>query len=162
MNFLYKSILLFLLSSFAFQANGQSCANYHIENCRWADQSFFYSRQSRSALFIHGTTSKFKIIVYSGEEYYVSVAGHRKLGNIQVKLYVDNDEKEVLYDNSNFDYEEFFYFKNEKTRKLIVEITTEETDDKKDAKDKYCIGVLLEFRSINKAKRNKKEKNIGF
>ncbi|MEA3318235.1 MAG: hypothetical protein U9R54_09780 [Bacteroidota bacterium] len=162
MNFLYKTILIFLFSLFASQVNGQVCTDYHIENCKWADLSFFYSRQSRSALFSPGTTSKFKIIVYSNEEYYIAVAGHRKLDDIQIKVYVDNDEKEELYDNSNYNYEEFFYFKNEKTRKIIVEVSTKNTDNKRNKNKKYCVGVLIEYKKINQKKNNKKSKEIGF
>jgi len=162
MNFLHKSLLLFLLSLFAFQANGQVCTNYHIDNCRWADNSFFYSRQSRSALFSNGITSKFKIIVYSNEEYYISIAGHKKLGNINITVYEDNDKKTELYDNSNFKYEESFYFENKKTRQLIIEVTSEKDENAKNTNKKYCLGVLIEFRKMQNAKRKSKSNNIGF
>ena len=65
---------------------GQNCSEYHINKCRWADESFLYSRQSKSAMFVAGMTSEFSITVYSGEEYYVSIKGDRKLGDIRVRI----------------------------------------------------------------------------
>ncbi len=162
MNFLHKLLLLFLLSLFAFQTNGQVCSNYHIDNCGWADKSFFYSRQSRSALFSHGITSKFVIIVYANEEYFVSIAGHKKLGDIKIRVYEDDNKKTELYDNSKYNYEKYFYFQNKNTRKLVIEVTSEKKANIKNPNEKYCLGVLIEFRHMKSANKNNSSKDIGF
>ncbi len=162
MKFFYKSLIFALLSVIVIQANGQNCRDYHINNCRWGDPSFFYNRQSRSALFSPGTTSKFKIIVYENEEYYIAINGHRKLGKINIKVSEDNETKEELYDNSNFKFENHFFFQNEKTRKLIVKITTEESSSAKENSKKYCLGVLIEFRQMKGSNKNNNSKDIGF
>ncbi len=151
------SFILFLFPVFLF---GQNCNNYHKSNCRWADRTFIYSRQSRSALFTPGMSSEFSIVVYGGEEYYISVDGHRKLGDIGVKIYEDDKNKTQLYSNAEFNYEQFFYFKISRTRKLIVEISTEEPKNKEKPDKKYCLGVLIEFRD-NKSSEDE-PKDVGF
>src|SRR6056297_2343838 len=138
-------ITLFLILGFT--SHAQNCKNYHVENCRWGDRSYFYSRQSRSALFAPGTTSKFNIVVYKGEEYYISIEGHRKLGDLRLRLLEDDEGKTVLYDNADFKYENYFYFKNATTKKLIVEVSAPGAEDPDEKEARYCVGVLLLFRS---------------
>ena len=108
----YKIVFLVSFTLISFAALSQNCTNYHSEKCRWADDSFLYSRQSKSALYTPGMTSEFVITVYE-EEYYISVKGDKNLGKIQIVVKEDNAEKTVLYDNSKYKYEDYFYFKNE-------------------------------------------------
>lgn len=149
----YLFLLVFLTTPLFVQ--GQNCTNYHIDHCRWADRSFLYSRQSRSALFTAGMTSEFSIVVYGGEEYYISVDGHRKLGDIRLRIYEDDATRTQLYDNAEFKFEEYFYFKVSRTRKLIIEISTEPNEKQK--QEKYCLGVLVEFRDTGNAEKMKKD-----
>jgi len=150
-------ILLFFLPIFAFS---QNCTNYHIDHCRWADRTFLYSRQSKSALFKKGMSSEFSIVVYGGEEYYISVDGHRKLGDIRLQIFEDDDQKTQLYDNAEFKYEKYFFFKVSRTRKLIVEVSSEEQENEKKSDEKYCVGVLIEFR--NTGSIDEAEEDVGF
>ena len=140
---------------------GQDCTNYHVENCRWADRSYLYSRQSRSAVFTPGMTSEFQMVVYGGEEYYISVGAHRKLGDIRLRIFDDKEKKSLLYDNAKYNYEEYFYFKNTQTRDLIVEITTKEPDNNNETGERYCLGVLVEFKNIRDS-QELKEDSVGF
>ncbi len=142
-----KTLLIFIFTICSFIAYSQSCPNYHIDECRWAGDSFLYSRQSRSALYTAGMTSEFVITVYGGEEYYVSVVGDKKLGNIRIKVMEDNKEKTALYDNSRYKYEGYFYFKNETSRNLILEVTTEGKKKFSQSLERFCLGVLIQFRN---------------
>jgi hypothetical protein len=95
--------------------------------------------------------SEFRIVVYKGEEYYISVDGHRKLNDIRLKIYDNNENKTLLYDNEDFNYETYFFFKNTHTRDLIVELSTTEASDPEEARNKYCVGVLIEFRNVDES-----------
>ena len=154
-----KYLIISLLLFVPLFLNGQNCTNYHIDHCRWADRTFLYSRQSRSAIFTEGMTSSFSIVVYGGEEYYISVDGHRKLGDIRLRIFEDDEQKTMLYDNAEFRYEQFFYFKISRTRKLIIEVSSEEPKSEKTKDDKYCLGVLLEFRDTGKPEE---KQDVGF
>ena len=142
--------ILFSISSFL--TFGQNCPDYNINNCRWADDTFLFSRQSRNALYTQGMSSEFSITVYGGEEYYVSVQGDKKLGKIKIKVKDDNKQNTVLYDNSKYKYESYFYFKNENTRNLIIEITSVAEKKFSSSTDRYCLGVLIEFRTYEAKK----------
>lgn len=155
--------ILLLLFFSALSVNGQNCTHYHIENCRWAGRSFFYSRQSRSASFLPGMTSTFRIVVYGGEEYYISVDGHRKLGDLRLRIYDDSSDEKPLYDNARFKYEEYFYFQNSRTRDLLLEVTSEnpKVPEEERSGEKYCLGVLIEFKSTSQAKDPFRD-SVGF
>ncbi len=144
LKYLIITLLLALLSTVSYN---QNCSEYHIDKCRWTDESFLYSRQSRSALFAPGMTSEFSITVYGGEEYYVAIKGDRKLGDIRIRVKEDNQQKTLLYDNAEYEYEDFFFFKNENTKNLILEVSSEAEGKFSNSSDRYCLGVLIEFRA---------------
>lgn len=145
-------IITILLTLNSITSYSQNCSEYHIDKCRWTDDSFLYSRQSRSALYTKDMTSEFSITVYGGEEYYVSVTGDRQLGDIRIRVKEDNKNKTLLYDNAEYEYEDFFFFKNEVTRNLILQISSEAEKKFSNSSDRYCLGVLIEFRTYKEQK----------
>lgn len=138
-------VLIFTLSvSYLYS---QDCTDYHINKGHWTDDSYLYSRQSKSALFVQGMTSEFVITVYGGEDYYVAVNSHRKLGTTRIRIKEDTEDKNVLYDNAQFDYENFFFFRNENTRNLIIEVSSLAEEEFSNSSKRYCLGVLIQFRT---------------
>lgn len=140
-----KNLLLYILLLFGFSLlYAQDCTGYHQYHCTYADYTFFYSRQSKSALFKRGQTSEMKIIAYGGEDYYIGVCAHRKFGDIHFRIVEDNDERTVIYDNTQDDFSQSVVFSNEITRNLIVEVTV--PPGKKSEMDRRCVGVIIQFR----------------
>ena len=123
----------------------QDCTDYHQYHCLYADYTFFYSKQSKSALFKQGQVSELKIIAYSGEDYYISVCAHRKFGDIRFRILEDNPGRRVIYDNADNDYSESITFTNEVTRNLIIEVSVPEGDSSS-SNDRRCVGVVIQFR----------------
>jgi hypothetical protein len=126
----------------------QDCTDYHQYHCVYADYTFFYSRQSKSALYKPGQSNELRIVAYSGEDYYVAVCAHRKFGNVHFKIMEDNASRKVFYDNANDNYSESIMFSNDITRNLIIEVSVPEGDSK-DANDRRCVGVVIEFRKTD-------------
>ena len=138
-------ILFITLILSPFLSFGQDCTDYHQYHCLYADYTFFYSRQSKSALFRQGQTSELKIVAYSGEDYYIAVCAHRKFGDIQFRILEDNADKTVIYDNADDEFSESLTFSNEVTRNLIIQVTVPDTDVK-GSNDRRCVGVVIQFR----------------
>ena len=126
----------------------QDCTDYHQYHCIYADYTFFYSRQSKSALFKRGQTSELKIVAYSGEDYYIATCAHRKFGDIQFKILEDTPAKTLIYDNADDDYSESVTFSNDVTRNLIIQVTVPD-DDARDMNDRRCVGVVIQFRKTD-------------
>ena len=151
---LFNALLLIPVIAFS-----QDCTDYHQYHCLYADYTFFYSRQSKSALFKRGQTSQLKIIAYSGEDYYVSVCAHRKFGDLHFRILEDNAGKKVIYDNADDEYSETITFSNEVTRNLIVEVTVPDLEAK-GSDDRRCVGVVIQFRKT--ASDEDKRGKLGF
>ena len=134
-----------LLSLLSFKLIAQDCTDYHQYHCLYSDYTFFYSKQSKSALFKQGQTSEIKIVAYSGEDYYIAVCAHRKFGDIHFRILEDNAKQQVIYDNAADNYSESITFSNDITRNLIIEVSVPEGEDS-DSGDRRCVGVVIQFR----------------
>lgn len=123
----------------------QDCTDYHQFHCQYADYTFFYSRQSKSALFKRGQSSELKIIAYGGEDYYVAVCAHRKFGDIHFRIMEDSQDSTLIYDNADDEYSESIVFSNEVTRNIIIEVEVPEGSGK-NYTERRCVGVVIQFR----------------
>jgi len=137
---------------------GQDCFYYHEYFCKFPNSTYFYSGQSRSALFAFGMTSEFKIVTFGGEDYHISICYERKFKNVRMRLIEDNTDRTVLYDNKDFTYQSTMTFTNNVARKLIIEISVPEDASGKEGQDLHCVGVLIHFRKTFQEPQNK----IGF
>jgi len=136
----------------------QDCFYYHEYFCKFPNSTYFYSGQSRSALFAFGMTSEFKLVTFGGEDYNISICYERKFKNVHLRLIEDNADKTVLYDNKDFNYQAIMNFTNNVARKVIIEISIPEDETGKDTQALHCVGVLIHFRKTYQEPQNK----IGF
>ena len=143
-NLKYILSLIWMIVS-AVTAFAQDCTDYHQFHCQYADYTFFYSRQSKSALFKRGQTSELKIIAYGEEDYYIAVCAHRKFGDIHFRILEDTEDSTLIYDNAENEYSESVIFTNELTRNLIIQVRVPEGTSKGDT-DRRCVGVVIQFR----------------
>jgi hypothetical protein len=144
-----KAILISLLVTLTtfLSLSAQDCTGYHQYHCVYADYTFFYSRQSKSALFSRGQTSELNMVAYGGEDYYVGICAHRKFGVLHFRILEDNDDRTVIYDNATDEYATSVMFSNVNTRNLIIEVTVPE--GKKSDNERRCVGVIIQFRKEN-------------
>ena len=134
--------------------NSDNCTYYHQDNCPIPDFSFYYNGQSKSALFKRGQTSELRIVVYEGEDYFISVCAPRKWQPVHFRILEDDADRTVLFDNERQGFIDTVKFKNEVTKRLIIEVTAPqlpEDDDKTDPEEKKCIGVLIASRRSEKS-----------
>ncbi len=147
---------VFILSAVLFtfitvQVYGQgNCSNYVIKKCEAFGFDFKYSGQSKSAVFELGQKSDFKLVVYKGFEYRVSLCAEKNLKGLYFRIREDNSARTIIYDSSTeqVDYlEKTFY--TEKSRNLIIEVIVPESTvpvESQDYKDRFgCLGVLVEY-----------------
>jgi hypothetical protein len=148
-----KNKYIFIISILSVFLTGilqaQDCTDYHQYHCPYGDYTFFYSRQSKSALFRQGQTSELRITVYGGEDYYIAVCAHRKFGDIRFRIMEDNEEKTLIFDNADDEMAESIIFSNDITRNLILEVSVPES--KTSSIEKRCVGVVIQFRKTDQA-----------
>ncbi|MFO7655872.1 MAG: hypothetical protein R6W78_02290 [Bacteroidales bacterium] len=140
----FFGILVFTLTAVSF---AQDCTDFHKFHCAYSDYTFFYSRQSKSFLFRKGQTAEVQIVAYAGEEYYLSVCGARKLGTIRFRILSDDNERTVLFDNAENDYQSSISFVNEATSNLVIELSSADAASR-ESKDTGCLGLVVQFRKV--------------
>lgn len=153
--FFTTSILLIVALAGSVTVSAQDCIEYHKKKCKRTQETSNYgiSPDSRSALLLKGQTSEFRIVIYQGKDYRITVCNDEILGsNIQFKI-IDYDTNEVLYDNKDYNYVKEFEFTvlMSRTVKIIVSVP----DDSNSAvvnnsgfrakpTSMGCVGVLIE------------------
>ncbi len=142
--------IIFLIIVNCYSLFSQDCTDYHEYHCIFGDYTFFYSKQSKSMLMRPGQKAQVKIIAYGGEDYYISVCANKKFGKLRFRIIEDNDDKTVIYDNAENNYQESIIFSNEVTKNLIVEIIVPEATSEKKAREYRCVGMVVMFRKTSK------------
>lgn len=166
-------VLFTLITSMAFLGKinaqilytGDNCTYYHQDNCPIPDFSFYYNGQSKSALFKRGQTSELHIVVYEGEDYFVSVCAPKRWQPVRLRIMEDDEDKTVLFDNKKQNYVDTVKFSNKVTKRLILEVSTppmDETDEKEDPDETRCVGVLIASRRTKQSKFVPTDDNTGF
>jgi len=151
----YVLLILFLMFNNIFS---QDCYYYHEYQCKFPDNSYYINGQSRSALFTYGMTSQFKMVVFGGEDYHISICYQFKTKNVRFRLIEDTEEKTVLFDNADNKFTTEVTFTNNIARKIIIEISVPDEPTAKDKNTPQCVGVLIHSRKTFQEPKNK----LGF
>ena len=146
---------LLLVMAFLF-ITGQSFAQSPcsgFETCSSLNYKHFHeSGYSRSGQFNNGTTSVFRVTVFSGLDYHFAMCYEKELGEVQLKIMVDNNEKTVLYDNLLDNYEKEIVISMVTSQTLLVEVSAPgDLNEIKADSPKYCLGLLVEYRTTPKS-----------
>lgn len=148
-----KLIILILLLFLSIGLKSQPCFNFHKEKqCRVTmDENFKPFSQSKSAMIEATKTYKYQVILFGGYDYKIGICTERGFDPIHFRIINAVDEA-VFFDNQNEEYIETVGFSNEKTKKVIFEITLMATDLKvKDASDtRACFGIAIFWSKIPK------------
>jgi hypothetical protein len=150
-------VLAFLLLIFPVQLMSQDCDQHHLEgDCRFDLQKGYDSySQSHSTRITPQDTVEMNVIFYGQKDYILSFCTHRKLYPVHFVL-IDQQTKEVLYDNKDDDFLESLGLGFDVTKSLIIKVnvlarlsTTEEIDEKIG-----CLGFLIQYKNYPKKKVN--------
>lgn len=132
------------------------CMDFHKKKCQlMTANGYAMSNESRSAMLRKGQTSEFRVVIYQGKDYRISVCSEEaSLGNTVHMRLIDYDTDELLYDNKDFNYVKDFEFTVVQTRTIKIQIEIpEETSQKSSANttglisksiNQGCVGVLIE------------------
>jgi hypothetical protein len=130
----------------------QPCVTFHRQlGCSQASgPGFIYNSQSKSGVFAKGTTSKLKLVVYTGFDYSVSICADPILGTQIGYIITDATTGEVLYDNATDKYPTHNEFSVEQVRNLNITVSIPGTPGVKGKDKSGCLGVLIEQRVSKK------------
>lgn len=154
-NRLHLGLFAFLMCVIPFASFSQDCIDYHKNNCKGPASlsNYQYDQVSRSGLLMKGQTSEFRINLYQGRDYRITICNQEALGeNVQYQI-VDFENNTVLYDNKEFNFERAFEFSVLISREVKIVVTvpadasTQKTTSvgfKPKPTQMGCVGVLVE------------------
>lgn len=133
-----------------------ACIDFHKKKCKRQDisSSYVMSPESRSAMFLKGQTSEFRLTIYQGKDYRITICNDEVLGDNIGMAIIDRETGEPLYNNKDFNYVRDFEFTVLMTREIKIIISV--PDDSggavkpkgdfraKDSAGVGCLGVLIE------------------
>lgn len=150
-------VLAFLFLIIPGQLISQDCENHHLEgDCRFDLQKGYKSySQSHSAKMSPKDTVEMNVIFYGQKDYILSFCTHRKLYPIHFTL-IDQQTKEVLYDNKEDDFLESLGLGFDVTKSLIIRVSVlaRKSTDLEIEENIGCLGFLIQYKNYAKKKVN--------
>jgi len=150
-------VLAILCLMLPVQLLSQDCDRHHIEgDCRFDLQRGYNSySQSHSTRISPKDTVEMNVIFYGQKDYILSFCTHRKLYPVHFVL-IDQQTKEVLYDNQEDEFLESLGLGFDVTRSLTIKVsvlarlsTPQELEEKIG-----CLGFLIQYKNYPKKKVN--------
>jgi len=116
------------------------CRTFVKNNCGDALEGFIPGESFNAVKLFPGDAAEVEMTFYSEVDYRLLVCSHEVLGDVNFQL-VDKDG-EVIYDNANREYSEFFDFRLEGTRTFGLKIKVPEQGDSS-INPQGCVAILL-------------------
>ena len=139
------------------QVKSQDCDMHHLEgDCRFDIQRGYKSySQSHSSSISPQDSVEMNVIFYGQKDYILSFCTHRNLYPIHFIL-IDQQTKEVLYDNMEDDFLESLGLGFDVTRSLIIKVNVlaRKSTDEQISEMVGCIGFLGQYKNYPKKKVN--------
>lgn len=126
-----------------------SCLTYHRQiACKGASESgYIYNSQSKSGLFVKGSSYRHKVVFYSGFDYSITLCADTILGHQIGLVLTELPSNELLYDNATDNKASHTVFSCKKTCQAFISITIPESARTKEKPaETGCLGILIEQR----------------
>lgn len=135
-----KKLLIILFAIVQTSLVMGQCRTFVKNNCGDAMEGFIPGESFNAVKLFPGDEAEVDMTFYSDVDYRLLVCSHEVLGDVNFQL-VDK-EGEVIYDNANREYSQFFDFRLEGTRTFGLKIKVPEQDDSS-IKAQGCVAILL-------------------
>lgn len=151
-----KYSIVFIVIAFVLigiQGKAQRCSDFHKTSACLAKpvEGFKLYGQSRSAFLEINKPFEYKFVLYGNKDFILVLCTEYRYSPIHFRL-IDEETKEVIYDNSAENYVESIGFTNENTRKVILEVTllAERIKPEDGSDTRACAGFNIQWRKIPK------------
>lgn len=143
-----SNLLIIALSFFFMNGHTQDCVQFHRQHClSYTSEGYKIASESRSFALKKGETARTDIEFYKGMDYHINFAVDDLFGSRLYVQIVDKQTQEIVYDNTEDQFNldmEFSVIKNINVN-IIIETPASVVED-----SRYdftgCIGMLIETR----------------
>ena len=145
----FKQILAILFLVLPVQLISQDCEEHHRDgDCRYdLKKGFKIYSQSHSTTLSPLDTIELNAVFYGQKDYILSFCTHKKMYPIHFIL-IDQQTKQVLYDNEEDKYLESLGLGFDVTKSLIitVEVLARESTEEEIKENLGCMGLLIQYK----------------
>ncbi|MCZ4407911.1 hypothetical protein O3Q51_03775 [Cryomorphaceae bacterium 1068] len=135
-----KKLLIILFAAVQTSLAMGQCRSFVKNNCGDAMEGFIPGESFNAVKLFPGDAAEVEMTFYSDVDYRLLVCSHEVLSDVHFQL-VDKDG-EVVYDNADREYSEFFDFRLEGTRTFGLKIKVPDQEDSA-IKAQGCVAILL-------------------
>lgn len=148
-------ILALVLLSISVNVRSQNCEYHHTEgDCRYdLERSFKIYSQSKSVSMSPLDTIELNLIFYGQKDYILSFCTHKKMYPVHFVL-IDQQTKQVLYDNEEDKYLESLGLGFDVTKSLIikVDVLARGSSEEEIKENVGCLGLLIQYKKYPRKK----------
>jgi len=135
-----KKLFIILLAAMQTSMALGQCRSFVKNNCGDAMQGFIPGESFNAVKLFPGDVAEVEMTFFSDVDYRLLVCSHEILGDVHFQL-VDKNE-EIIYDNADREFREYFDFRLEGTRTLGLRIKVPEQSDAA-INPQGCVAILL-------------------
>nr|WP_319398248.1 hypothetical protein [uncultured Carboxylicivirga sp.] len=137
---------LILLMSFlvSMSSHGQDCRNFE-KKCPSPPKDYKISSLSKSFSLRKKQIIHVKLTLFSNRLYFFSVDGKKNLGVIHFRIFEDNEERRIIYDNASNGFDKTKILNIQSTVNLVIEVSAPSY-----FKDRVreCSGLLVAYKAL--------------
>ncbi len=116
------------------------------------DKTFQKSSKSRTVKMKKGDTYNITLDLKKDRAYYISVSGHKSFSDIQYKLVSENENSNVLYDNSAYEFNNQTIISVEKDSKITLEVKTQPANYLAYSANKKDVNLVIASKKVKSSK----------
>ena len=143
-------VLAFLLLIIPIQLLSQNCEYHHLDgDCRYdIERGYKVYSQSHSASMTPLDTIELNAVFYGQKDYILSFCTHKKMYPIHFVL-IDQETKQILYDNEEDNYLESLGLGFDVTKSLTIKIDVlaRQSSEEEIKGNIGCLGLLIQYKN---------------
>jgi len=140
-------ILTFAIALFASQ-NSFSQKRLDSDNEIKLDKSYQVSSKSRTVKMKKGDTFIITLDLKKDRAYYISVSGNKSFSDIQYKLIRENDNSDILYDNSAYEFNNKTIISVHEDSKVTLEVKTQPASYLANSTNKKDVNLVIASKKV--------------
>ena len=148
-------VLAFLLLIIPIQLLSQNCEYHHLDgDCRYdIERGYKVYSQSHSASMTPLDTIELNAVFYGQKDYILSFCTHKKMYPIHFVL-IDQETKQILYDNEEDNYLESLGLGFDVTKSLTIKIDVlaRQSSEEEIEGNVGCMGLLIQYKNYSNKK----------
>ncbi|MCU4162777.1 hypothetical protein [Carboxylicivirga caseinilyticus] len=140
----FKYIQLLIIILISCNTTAQNCREFE-KKCPSPPKEYKISSLSKSFSLRKKQTIYVKLTLYADRIYFLSVDGKKALGNIHLRIFENDEERKILYDNAINNFQKTKSISVQSTINLVIEVSAPSYFNDR---VRECSGLLVAYKEM--------------